>query len=206
MHIPRLAQFSLLALTVSYVALACGGQTGEVAPDFCDGPISWLSADDDSVTGFDADEVLSEIPVSSNEDFTWTSGATTDITITVAYDMVIQNDGMIAAVNPASENCVARLEVPVSITLETQDGKIGETLTGYMLAETPNAVRLQADLYASSLLGNIELAELVPEGSWDPSTARLFFDLQLGDETSGTITLNSHQESGGASQTVLGTW
>lgn len=205
MHIPRLAQVSL-ALAVSCAALACGGQTGEVAPDFCDGPITWLSADDDSVTGFDGEEVLREIPASSAEEFTWTSGATTNITITVAYDSIIQNDGMIAAVAPASENCVPRLEVPVSVTLETQDGDLSETLIGYMLAETPDAIRLQADLYASSLVGDIELADHVPANSWEPSTAQLFFDLKLGDEPSGTITLDTHQESGEASHTVLGTW
>ncbi len=199
----RLTTYSLLALALG---AACGGQTGEVAPDFCDGPVGWTSLDDNSLTGFDANELLATVPASSNATLTWDGGEETSVTLNVAHDTEIQNGGLVATVNPESDACVPRLEVPVSIELETADGKLRETLIGYLLAESPDSARLQADLYANSLTGSLDLANQVPSGSWDPNTARLFFDLTVGDEAAGTITVNTHQEGGEQANLTIASW
>ena len=203
MHIPRLAYFALVLTTA---LAACGGQTGEVAPDFCDGPRTWLGRDATSLTGFSADEVLGAIPATTTASLAWDNGDTTTLTLSVAFDDVIQNDGMVAAIDAQGESCSPRLEVPVSIAFETADGLLGETLIGYLLAETPESARLQADLYAQSLMGSLDASTHVPGESWDPSSAKLFFDLRVGEDASGTITLDTHREDGEQSNAVLASW
>ncbi len=205
MSIPRPTLASLLA--VAALALpACGGQTGEVAPEACDGPITWLALNDANSTGFSAAEVLGTIPASSTADFEWGNGDQTSITLSVVHDADILNEGKIAHVEASGSRCAARLEIPVAIALATADGLLDETIVEYMRAEAPDTASVQADLYATGLAGSLVVESLVPAESWDPNTARLFFALQVGDDARGTIELSTHREGGEASQIVVGSW
>lgn len=121
----------------------------------CDETRTELGDDEASALGFSADDVFAELTLPATLD----GRIDGDVAVTVTLDLIRTDDPVAFVDREPSEppddveeiptidvQCDDTLEIPVQLTLTTDDGSFDETVTAELEAATPGGVALFADL------------------------------------------------------------
>ncbi len=214
MNRPTLANALALSLTIllpASLAACMGGQTGDIASPNCDGPDDPHPFADVTPLGFSGQDALGSMPATYTGALAWSDNTQSDLTVTLAHDAVIQNEGLVQYHDPFDADhpmCAPRLDVPVAIALATDDGLLDEPFVAYLAVPALGEGTVQAALYADALQGTADLESFATPGTWDPASAQLFIEISLDAAgTTGVLALQTHSEGTGDSTiTELAVW
>lgn len=152
-------------------------------------------APDDATLGFSANDVLAPLGAPMVSPAEWVAEENrpdTVVTLTVAAagDPILHDQEPIAT---GSGGCPDSLEVPVTLTLHTDDGAFGETIATSVWVTDPTYVSVGAALDWQALSGSFTFVTIVPS-DWDSVVLDLSTTLSANPE--GAIQVSAERATG----------
>jgi hypothetical protein len=180
----RLLPLLLLALSACFSegeprVTDTGLHSGQPDYQACDDTTSVLEQDVACALGFAADDVLAVVAGPASAPATWTDGGAVT-TVTIGSSLageVVYHDRSPAADTGSSDDtghatgapddaCPDWLEVPITLTLTTDDGAFDESVAASILAMDTASLWASAELDWSALGGSYVFTEIDPD-EWD---------------------------------------
>lgn len=174
----------------------------------CSEETTTLALDEASPLGFSGQEVLDAAGQSTSSQGTYTpdeGGGTTTVSVGVGsrgdavfHDrevIVDTDDGVEGPAIGADPGCPDWLEVPVTFTLLTSDGKFEERTSAAILAMTLTSLSVTAELDWASLGGTFTFQGIDPT-AWDTVSLDVENTWAHG-EVSGQVNMNASRDEGG---------
>lgn len=183
-----------------------GGQTGEIAALNCEGTYAPYEVNEVTPLGFTAEEVFGTLGLPHTTEMLWWDGAVAELLVTVEHDNT-QDSGLANYQNPTDAGCTERVEIPIRMTLQTEDGRLDFSMQGDLSATSAVEGTLQFLAGAEYNNGDLDFAALAGN-AYDPNTASLLTTTDFGGGLSvGELVLFTHNEiDGDAVQLSIGTW
>lgn len=158
-------------LALGLAAGCVGGQTGEIERAPCvDGQTTdalalWDSPPPGSTIGFSGDELLASLPAATSATFTWADGPVATVEVALAGDRA--RPIVLWRPEPGFEaTCDQRLEIPITLSLDTDDGELAESLEVTLTASALAVATIDHAEPAPELQGNLDLDRYMPPGDW----------------------------------------
>lgn len=188
----------LLCACTGTVNPVTGGQTGEIAAPICDGPYDPYDLDEVSPIGFSGADVLAELGETHSTTITWSDGVASTLTVRVEHDDEIQDEGNILYVDPMDDhpNCSERADVPIRLTLTTDDGLLELSFVEMLKATETDAATLVGNPSGIQFLGSFDLAAVVGAANLDAVAPHLELTFD-GSGSTGEITARRIAETAG---------
>jgi len=185
-----------------------GGQTGEEGAGCLDVRTERLAANQISALGFSADQALAALGLERNVPLTWQDGTQTSLRLAFEYpgtgvefaERAYRDSGSDSsasgpqsAVAEIATECNDVLNVPLGLTLVTEDGAFDEVWAVTLVAEGVTTASVYHALDLRALEGSFRVADFAPAGT-ELSSVVLYVRFQAGVLTgsiSGTATRRS---------------
>lgn len=182
-----------------------GGQTGEIAPPYCEDEVIELDLDAVSPSGFTGQEVLDGLTGTFTTTATFYDGTTSEVDVTIAHDPT-QGAGA-RHLHGEDARCRDQLELQVRVDVVSANGDLDFFVQSPLGAYDLTEAWLQGLQYTEFNSGDLDGAGLAG-GAWDPSSSNLFIDLAMeAGSSSGSISLLSNSETTGDEAWIdVATW